>query len=64
MVDAMARTLLLGWKNLGFRGQPLEYSVDNAKLLLSVKDFRELVLKHANDAETYRVVVEEEAAKN
>lgn len=64
MVDAMARTLLVGWKNLSFKGTPLAYSVDNAKLLLSVKDFRELVLGHASAAETFRVEDEAEAAKN
>ncbi|MCP3023263.1 hypothetical protein [Cupriavidus basilensis] len=64
MIDVMARTLLLGWKNIVFKGEDLPHSVDNAKLLLSVKDFRDLVSKHAGDAEAFRLAQLDEAAKN
>lgn len=64
MIDVMARSLLLGWQGIKFKGEDLPYSVDNAKLLLSVKDFRDLVSKHASDAEAYRLAQQEEAAKN
>jgi len=64
MIEVMARTILLGWKNLEFKGQPLEVSIENAKLLLSVKDFRKLVARKSDDIERYRVAHEVEQGKD
>lgn len=60
MIEAMAETLLLGWKGLSFQGQDIEYSVANAKKLLSLRDFRRQVMKFADDTDAYRVKVEAE----
>lgn len=58
MISVMANTVLLGWKNLEFKGAPLAYSVENAKVLLGVKDFRKLVARHSDDIELYRTAHE------
>lgn len=64
MIDVMANTILLGFEGLTFKGAPLAYSVENAKMLLSVKDFRSLVNARANEFDAYRAVQEEDAVKN
>lgn len=64
MIDTMAETVLLDWKNVGYKGKKLPYSKDNAKMLLAVKDFRVQIMKLADDVDAYRVKVEEEQAKN
>lgn len=64
-VDVLSTTVLLGWKgNLVFQGKPLEYSVDNAKLLLGHKLFRQWVTTQAEDEKAYKAVQEAEDAKN
>jgi len=64
MVDVMARTVLLNWEGIQFKGQALPYSVDNAKMLLGVKDFRQLVNNLAGDFEAYRAAQETEQVKS
>ncbi len=59
LIDAAAEHLLLGWRGIQFKGVELTYSVENAKKLLAVKDFRALVNRLANDFESYRVRQEE-----
>ena len=61
MVDVMARTILLGWENVSFKGQALEYSADNAKKLLAIKDFRRIVSNFADDVDAFKF--KEEAAQ-
>lgn len=75
-IEAMAKGILLGWKNLTFKGEKLadagtensvlspEDRLITAKRMLAVKDFRELVAKNANDRERYSIKQEQEAAKN
>lgn len=69
MINVMAETLLLGWRTkingefkevLGFKKKELAYNKENAKEVLSVKDFRKLVAEKAGDSEAYRVKLEEE----
>ena len=64
MVNVMAQTILLGWENVGFKGEPLEYSLENAKTLLRVKDFRREVGKWADDISNFKAELEEAQAKN
>ena len=64
MIDVIAEAILLGWEDVGFKGQALTYSIDNAKLLLSVKDFRAQIMKLAEDAEAFKVKEEVDQAKN
>lgn len=65
VIDAMAQAILVGWRgNIQFKGEPLSYSVENAKKLLAVKDFRIMVSKHAEEFANFRAVVEDEDEKN
>lgn len=64
MIEVLAKTILLGWKNISFKGEDLPYSLENAKMLLAVKDFRKLVAGYADDTEQYKAQVEEEVAGN
>lgn len=56
----LAQYVLLDWENVSFKGSPLPYSVANAEKLLSIKDFRALVQKFADEIDAYRVEVSEE----
>lgn len=64
MIDVAAQTILLDWESIEFKGEKQAYTVDNAKKLLGVKDFRKLVGKLADDVEAYRVADEDAVAKN
>ena len=66
MVEAMAKTILLGWKGeYTFQGAPLgEYSVEKAKKLLAIKDFRKMVDEIAADQGRYKAVQDEADAGN
>lgn len=64
VIDVMARTILLGWENLSLGGERLEYSVDNAKRLLSIKDFRKHIAKLSEDMEQYKAKEEQEAGES
>lgn len=55
IVDTMAETILLGWKGLQFKGKDLEYSLDNAKLLLEVKAFRKRINDISDKFESFRL---------
>lgn len=59
LVEVMAKTILLGWEGLEFQGQPVEYSVEMAKTLLRVKDFRKRVSAIADSLENFRIRTEE-----
>src|SRR5690554_1250966 len=55
LIEAIAETVLLGWKNFKEDGVELEYSPATAKRLLEdYPDFRDLVVGLAGDAELYR----------
>lgn len=65
LIEVIAHTILLGWENVDDEGQPVLYSPDNAKRLLSkYKDFRDLVVGFAQDSALFRKEELEEAAKN
>lgn len=63
MIDTLAETILLGWEGVKFKGVDLPYSVENAKMVLGLKDFRREIMKMAEDMEAYKVKQEEEAGK-
>lgn len=65
-IDAMAKAILLDWENLSFKGKALEngWRIEDAKLLLGVKDFREVVNKHATDFKKFQAVQDEADAGN
>ena len=55
--ECAARALLLGWRgDLLWNGEPLEYSVENAKTMLAVKDFRRWVFERAEDIDRFKAV--------
>lgn len=60
VIEVVAKTVLLGWENLEYDGAPIEYSYENAKKLLSIKDFRKVVMKHADDIENFLLAREAE----
>lgn len=64
MAEVFAESILLGWEGIGFKGAPMDYSKDNAKTLLLVKDFRRAVAALSDDMNNYRVKVEAEQVKN
>lgn len=55
MISVMAESILLGWEGIKFKGEALEYSLENAKMLLAIKDFRKLVAEKADDTESFRI---------
>ena len=60
MVQVIAETVLLDWKALHYKGQPLSYRVENAKMVLSHKDFRRVIVGFSEDIEAYRLKEEQE----
>ena len=54
MIDVMANTILLGWENVGWDGQPVDYSVDAAKKMLALKDFRQLINGFSRQMEAFK----------
>jgi hypothetical protein len=58
--------VLVGWKGtVPARGQNLEYSYDNAYLLLSkIRKLHEVVLEKANDVSLFKVARDWEDTKN
>jgi hypothetical protein len=63
MIGVIAETILLGWENVSFKGEDLEYSVANAKKLLAVKDFRKAVAQFADDVSAFKFKETEEQGK-
>lgn len=65
LTNVMAKTVLLGWEGkVRYKGDMLEYSEDNAKLLLAHRDFRDAVMAVADSAETFKIQQDEEDEKN
>lgn len=60
MVDVMAETILLGWEGVAFKGEALPYSVENAKQLLRIKDFRTTIAELADDFDAFKAEQERE----
>ncbi len=59
MIDVMANTILLGWSGLSFKGEDVgDYSVEKAKKLLAVKDFRKHVAGLSDTMAAYKVKAE------
>lgn len=58
MVGVIAETVLLGWEGVAFKGEALPYSLDNAKVLLAIKDFRRQIMELADDFDAFKAVAE------
>ena len=63
MISVLAETILLGWEDVSFKGEVLEYNVANAKKLLAVKDFRKAVAQFADDVSAFKFKETEEQGK-
>ena len=63
MIAVIAETILLGWKDVSFKGEVLEYSIPNAKKLLAVKDFRKAIGQFADDVSAFKFKEEVEQGK-
>ncbi|KKL67244.1 hypothetical protein LCGC14_2136930 [marine sediment metagenome] len=64
-IAIMVDTILLNWEGLADKGQPIEYSKENARTMLQAyPDFRQLVWDIASDADLYRIKDREEDLGN
>jgi hypothetical protein len=54
MVECYSETILLGWKGLNFDGKPLEYSTENAAMLLTDKEFRKYIEEQSSDIGNFK----------
>jgi len=63
MVDTLAETILMGWEGVMYKGAELPYTVENAKMIRALKDFRREIMKMAEDMEAYKMKQEQEAGK-
>lgn len=64
MIDVLVQTVLLGWENVSYQGKPLEYSKENAKMILAHKEFRREIMKLSDDFNAFKAAKEEEEVKN
>ena len=64
MIQVLADTILLGWKGVGYKRQPMEYSTANARTMLALRDFRTLVVKKANEIDVYKAKAEKETGND
>jgi len=65
-IEVMAHTILLGWRGMDAPDDSpdMPYSIENAKLLLAVKDFRKMVDGYSKDFANFKAAEEVETAKN
>jgi hypothetical protein len=64
-IDVMSKSILLGWKgNVQWQGKSLPYTVDNAQMLLGLKDFQSWVATKSGAYQNYLLSTETEDAKN
>lgn len=54
VIDAMARFILVDWKNVQLDGEELPYSYENALKVLEIKDFRTTIQMYSTQDEEYR----------
>lgn len=64
LIEAMANCVLVGWEGVDFKDASLPYSVENAKMLLKLNDFRNFVFQASNNIENYRYEKLETTEKN
>lgn len=63
MISVLAETILLGWEDISFKGEVLEYNIANAKKLLAVKDFRKAIAQFADDVSAFKFKETEKQGK-
>lgn len=60
VVETMAETILLGWKDLKMKGADLPYNKANAIKVLSVKGFRTRISSIADKLDSFKIKEEQE----
>ncbi len=60
IIEVTAKTILLDFKGLSYKGKPVEYSTAMAKTFLEIKDFRKKVDRLSADAANFRLKEEAE----
>lgn len=64
-IQVMSEAILLDWRgDLKYRGEVLQYSPANARVLLSQEGFRDWVSKQSDDMSVYKAVKEAEDEGN
>jgi hypothetical protein len=58
LIDVLAESILLGWEGITYKNKPMAYSLDNAKILLAIPDFRATVTAHSKNVDHFRVAAE------
>jgi len=64
MIKVMAKTILLGWKDLIVNDENMEYTVENAEFVLANEDFRKEIDVLSEDFELFKQKESEEIRKN
>jgi hypothetical protein len=54
MIECLAEYVLLDWKGVTHDGAPFDYSTENAKAALKIKDFAEFVMERAREMELFQ----------
>ena len=63
-IRVMAKTILLGWGELLVNGKPLEFSRENAEMVLANEDFRKEIDGISESFDLYKKAQDEEIEKN
>ena len=58
MISVMSETILLGWSGLKFKGVDMPFTVENAKTLLTIKDFRKMVSTLSDQMDSFKFKAE------
>lgn len=64
MIECIAAHILKGWSGMSYKGVELPYTLENAKMVLAHKDFRQQVMRMADDREAFKAKMEDAQAKN
>lgn len=65
LAEVMAETILLDWKKVEIDGKKINYSVKMAaKVMAEMPDFCDLIKRHADSIDNFKVDVEEKQTKN
>lgn len=60
MVNVIASTVLLGWEGLSFQGKSVSHSIEMARTMLRVKDFRKKITGFSESFAAFKVKAEED----
>jgi hypothetical protein len=65
MIEALSKTIVLGWRGMQEDGKDVPYSVDECtRILTEYPDLREQIYEIANEMESFKIEDDEELEKN